>query len=1255
MKIFLIIFSLLWIVVVKSQKPELILPVGHTDIIYSAIFSTDGKNIFSSSFDKTVKRWDVETGKPIDTYIDGENWIESIQLSSDGKYFLTVPYSGSKAIWNVSSGKKQTVDYKYPFNPVCLSNDGKFLLSEKNDSVAGIYETSTGNFIRYIQVPHTYIDHATFTFDNKYIYISSWENDNQKMLNSGKIWETESGNIVIELDKPDFSIHEIVFSNDSKSVLVAGYEGSDQDSRILSTVLLEIPSGKIITEFDKIKGIVTSLSFSNDEKYVAINTNENRIIAERLTGKIIRSDERFYGSEQGWIFSPDSKYYVQVENNFEFDPMRLLKLKDEELLKILEKRADPSNKHYSTASVRDINGGEVFIYIEGSSGKILSLSFSENGKYIVSSHDDNSIKIWDATNGMLIRDMVDHSIEYLTVSFLPDNKHFIAAMKDGSVKMWNLFTGRPDKTINDSRSDIAENYFSNNIEYLFSRTKDCLMEIKKSSTGKLTGTAEYNCFGNILINSPDSKYLILDQNDSISEIETETGKNIIKMAGYVTHAAFSYDSKFFIIGFTDGSIQLIESETGITIKTITGMKGNLSQAFFSKQGIYILLKEAEDQENYESAIYLYNIESGKILYQFENTNGYEFQAVFSEDEKLIFGGSEADSKKVWKTKTGKVLHEFQDSEYSQFPITLSSDGELIILSHYEFPAIYDAKSFDLIADLDYTEWLPFSISLSPDQKNILTSHTDNTARVWEFSTGKYLFSLEGHSDELISSEYSPDGKFILTYSKDHKIKLWDSSTGKELVTLISIDDNDWVVITPDMYYFASKGALKNMAWKTNNKVYNFEQFDLQYNRPDIVLERIGLADSSLIDAYRKAYYKRLKKMNIDEGMFSPEFHTPEIEILNKSNLPFIVNDPIFIVDIEASDNKFEINRINVWVNDVPLYGTDGINLCSLKSGSVIQTISVELSSGNNKIAVSCMNEKGVESLKETIETVYDPKEKTKPDLYIIAVSSDQYQQSQFNLSYSVNDGRSLVELFVSESSQYSNIYIDTVFNEQVNRENVLKLKEKLLKTNVDDHVVLYVSGHGLLDENLDFYFATNDVDFYNPSERGLSYDALEGLLDSIPARNKLFLMDACHSGEVDKAETEETDNSVIIADVNFKGLKSYSFKREAGKTLNNLSLQNSFELMQELFTNLSKGSGAVVISAASGSGFALEYKELEHGIFTYCILEAIQKNAADADNDQQISVNEIKDYVLKKVEFYTNGKQRPTSRRENLEFDFRVW
>ena len=185
-----------------------------------------------------------------------------------------------------------------------------------------------------------------------------------------------------------------------------------------------------------------------------------------------------------------------------------------------------------------------------------------------------------------------------------------------------------------------------------------------------------------------------------------------------------------------------------------------------------------------------------------------------------------------------------------------------------------------------------------------------------------------------------------------------------------------------------------------------------------------------------------------------------------------------------------------------------------------------------------------------------------------------------------------------------------------------------------------------MSKDYDYFLSTYTVNFKNPAENGLPYDELENLLDSIPARKKLMLIDACHSGEVDKEEFQQVK-------INQQHLLQTTLYQKAAKLPNRkrtqkLGLKNSFELMQNLFVNVGKSTGATIISAAAGTEFALENGNLKNGVFTYCIMEAMDKYPT-------MKVSELKKIVGARVQELTNGMQKPTSRNEAIAVDWNVW
>jgi uncharacterized caspase-like protein len=207
-------------------------------------------------------------------------------------------------------------------------------------------------------------------------------------------------------------------------------------------------------------------------------------------------------------------------------------------------------------------------------------------------------------------------------------------------------------------------------------------------------------------------------------------------------------------------------------------------------------------------------------------------------------------------------------------------------------------------------------------------------------------------------------------------------------------------------------------------------------------------------------------------------------------------------------------------------------------------------------------------------------------------------------------------------SLYNQVIVKSLIDESVTKENIAELNSFLAGASVDDVVIIFVAGHGILDENYDYFFATHDIDFNNPKDRGLAYEVLEGLLSRTKAYRKLLIMDTCHSGELDKEEVEQSENEdVRVGDVQFRAVGT-SVKMKDG-----FGVENANELMEMLFSDVRKGTGATVISSSGGVEFAMESAEWKNGLFTYCFINGLNEKSTDTNADGIITVSEIRSYV----------------------------
>jgi hypothetical protein len=339
---------------------------------------------------------------------------------------------------------------------------------------------------------------------------------------------------------------------------------------------------------------------------------------------------------------------------------------------------------------------------------------------------------------------------------------------------------------------------------------------------------------------------------------------------------------------------------------------------------------------------------------------------------------------------------------------------------------------------------------------------------------------------------------------------------------------------------------------------------------------------------------------------------------------------------------FQLTHLNIWVNEVPLYGAKGIDLSYDKKNVFDTTITITLSEGENKIETSVTNSNGIESYRAPLYVKYVPSNPEKERVYFLGIGIDSFAQSEHNLVWSTKDIRDLA-MNLKEKYQ-DDIEIDTLFNEHVTISNVKELKQKLEHSSVNDEVIVAYSGHGLLSKDYDYYLSTYNVDFNQPEKNGLPYEELENLLDKIPSRRKLMLIDACHSGEIDKDEMQQ----YAAAENKLDNQRIQKGVILINKDSSKIGMKNSFELMQELFVNVGKTTGATIISAAAGTQFALEKSNLKNGVFTYSILEYMKQH-------EHAKLSELKQYVNNRVPELTLGLQVPTSRSETIDVDWKVW
>lgn len=681
----------------------------------------------------------------------------------------------------------------------------------------------------------------------------------------------------------------------------------------------------------------------------------------------------------------------------------------------------------------------------------------------------------------------------------------------------------------------------------------------------------------------------------------------------------------------------LETKSEITIpKKLKGLKWYKSK---TKNEIYFVDS---------LQIYTYNIGKGKYSKSPNLLKTTQNIVLTPNDEWFYFGSINYHQEYNWSiyygTEQNVPLPEYRDGWYNQ-------DFELVKTlndTHLEPLSIVDFNSENLLKVVSKNNALG-DLNLSTGHMEFLVQKVDSNTVDYDqglvFAEPQYVDNYSGGS---FGELHLKDGKQISmnTSSVSFENPLYKHAKGR-LVRWGHFSNGADILYCEDGYYLANGAVEDVIRFQMRGESFPMEQFDLKYNRPDLILDRLGYSDSSLIQAYHAAYKKRLDKLGFTEEMLKEDFHLPEVEIMNINNLPGKTDENEIDLNLHLHDDKYLLDRLFVWVNNVPVFGQSGIPLRDLETQDHSINLKVKLTSGVNDIQVAVMNQSGAESYKKHKKVECTASEEAK-DLYVISIGASKYQQEKHNLSYAAKDALDIASQF-NKSGQYAQVYSKTLTDTEVTKEEIENLKSYLEKAQINDHVILFVAGHGVFDADLNYYIASYDMDFDHPEENGVPFEVLEDVLDGIKPLHKLMLIDACHSGEIDK---EEMEAELLAAEENTSDIVF----RDAGySAMPKLGMQNSFNLMKGLFADLRRGTGATIISSAGGVELAMESDQWQNGLFTYVILEGITSSEADLNDDGEIWLSELQEYVELEVLYLSGGKQHPTSRIENRVLDYRVW
>jgi len=276
---------------------------------------------------------------------------------------------------------------------------------------------------------------------------------------------------------------------------------------------------------------------------------------------------------------------------------------------------------------------------------------------------------------------------------------------------------------------------------------------------------------------------------------------------------------------------------------------------------------------------------------------------------------------------------------------------------------------------------------------------------------------------------------------------------------------------------------------------------------------------------------------------------------------------------------------------------------------------VPLAKGENDIRITAVDTNGLAAHK-AVRVHYNEKRR---NIWAVIAGIDRYPNVR-PLRYAVNDARAFYNHLVG-FNQVPAENVTLLLDEEASLTRLRSALGTHLKSRAgrDDMVIIFFAGHGATEKDmmspdgdgLEKYFLPHDADPDDLYATALPMAEVSRIFNRIRSDRLVFIVDACYSGA------------------------------SGGRTIGLSGIRAN--LSDAFFDRIASGEGRVIISASGANEVSGESSELEHGIFTYYLIEGL-RGKADVDDDGMVTVDEAFRYVSHQVPRATGQEQHPVKK-----------